>query len=396
MWRAGSLRPLFSIPRRDKATEWVYLCGHSLGAQPKSAPSYVRRALEEWSWEGVGAYFSQRAQWVDYADRLRARLAPLVGASVPAIAIAHTLTTNLHLLLASFYHPTSKRYYILTESAAFPSDRYALQSWAEFYGYSDAVVELPELVPDTEQVIREIQKLGDRLAGVWMSGVHYLTGQAFDIQRITAAAHAVGAWAGWDLAHAVGNIPLELELWEVDFAVWCSYKYLNAGPGAVGGLYVHPRYHARGPRLAGWWGNRLETRFLMQSAFDPAPDARAWVHSNPSPLLLGALEASLDTFAQVELATYFLAVQELHRRLRTGLETLSHVEVITPADAHGAQVSFRLKIDNPRAGYDRLLERGFCIDWREPDILRAAPVALYNLPDEVDAFIQAVAELALR
>lgn len=395
MWQTGHLRPLFAMPRRDKATEWVYFCGHSLGVQPKSAPGYVRRALEEWSWEGVGAYFSERAHWVDYADRLRVKLAPLVGASVPAIAIAHTLTTNLHLLLATFYRPTPERYYILTERSPFPSDRYALQSQAEFYGYPDAVVELPALVLTTEEIIQVIHRLGERLAGVWMSGVHYLTGQAFDIEKVTAAAHAVGAWSGWDLAHAVGNVPLALEGWDVDFAVWCSYKYLNAGPGAVGGLYVHPRYHERGPRLAGWWGNRLETRFLMQPAFDPAPDARAWVHSNPSPLLLGALEASLDTFAQVELPAYFSSVQAVHERLRTGLEALPHVEVITPPDRHGAQVSFRLKVSNPRAAYDRLLAEGFCIDWREPDILRAAPVALYNLPDEVDRFVQAVAALPL-
>lgn len=388
-------RHLFSIPRRDKAREWVYFCGHSLGAQPKSAPSYVRRALEEWSWEGVNAYFSQRAHWVDYADRLRAKLVPLVGASVPSIAIAHTLTTNLHLLMATFYRPTEQRYYILTERAAFPSDRYALQSWADFYGYPDAVKQLSQLVPTTDEVIEEIHRLGERLAGVWMSGVHYLTGQLFDIKRITAAAHEVGAWAGWDLAHAIGNVPLALEAWDVDFAVWCSYKYLNAGPGAVGGLYVHSRYHGERRRLVGWWGNRLETRFFMQETFDAAPDARAWVHSNPSPMLLGALEASLDIFAQVDLRAYFDAVKALHQRLRSGLETLAHVEVVTPAEAHGAQVSFRLRVADPKAAFQRLLEEGFCVDWREPDIIRAAPVVLYNSSDEVERFIHAVAALPL-
>ncbi|MCX8112540.1 MAG: kynureninase [Bacteroidia bacterium] len=386
-------RPLFAIPRRDKQREWVYFCGHSLGAQPKAAPSYVRRALEEWAWEGVGAYFSPRAHWVDYADRLRAKLAPLVGASPAAIAIAHTLTTNIHLLLATFYHPTPQRYYILTEQQLFPSDRYVLESWAKQYGYSDAIVELPELVPSTQAVLQAITRLGERLAGVWMSGVHYLTGQAFDIQKITEAAHAVGAWAGWDLAHAVGNVPLALERWGVDFAVWCSYKYLNAGPGAVGGLYIHPNHHERGPCWAGWWGNRLETRFLMRPQFDPVPDARAWVHSNPSPLLLGALEASLDIFAQLPLELYFEQVRAFHHRLRQGLSALPHVEVLTPPEAHGAQVSFRLKVQSPKAAFEWLLEEGFCIDWREPDILRAAPVALYNLPEEIDAFVQAVATL---
>ncbi|MCS7153935.1 MAG: kynureninase [Bacteroidia bacterium] len=389
------MRSLFSIPRRDKSTEWVYFCGHSLGAQPKAAPSYVRRALEEWSWEGVGAYFSERAHWVDYADRLRDKLAPLVGASSASIAIAHTLTTNLHLLLAHFYRPTSERYLILTEKNPFPSDAYALKSWAEYHGYPDAVVELSELIPTTEKVVEEIYRLGERLAGVWMSGVHYLTGQFFDIQKVTQAAHAVGAWAGWDLAHAVGNVALEIEAWQVDFAVWCSYKYLNAGPGAVGGLYIHPKYHGEKPRLAGWWGNRLETRFLMRSDFDPAPDARAWVHSNPSPLLLGALEASLDIFAQVELPAYFQEVRYFHQRLRAGLERLPHVEILTPKEEHGAQVSFRLRVAQPRTAFEQLLVQGFCVDWREPNVIRAAPVPLYNLPEEIDAFIQAVATLPL-
>ncbi|MEN2992906.1 MAG: kynureninase [Bacteroidia bacterium] len=387
-------RELFSIPRRDKDREWVYFCGHSLGAQPKAAPSYVRRALEEWRWEGVGAYFSERAHWVDYADRLRAKLAPLVGADPSAIAIAHTLTTNLHLLLASFYRPTPERFMILTEAALFPTDAYALQSWAVRWGYPQAICELESLIPSTEEVVATIRRLGERLAGVWLSGVHYLTGQRMDIQAITAAAHEVGAWAGWDLAHAVGNIPLALQAWAVDFAVWCSYKYLNAGPGAVGGLYVHPRHHGQVPLLAGWWGNRLETRFLMRTTFDPAPDSRAWMHSNPSPLLLGALEASLDIFALLDLPAYYQAIQAMHGQLRAALAELPHVELITPEEAHGAQLSFRLRLAEPYQAFKRLLAEGFFVDWREPDIIRAAPVPLYNLPEEIDRFADAVAALA--
>ncbi|MCX7606043.1 MAG: kynureninase [Bacteroidia bacterium] len=386
-------RSLFSIPRRDRDKEWVYFCGHSLGAQPKAAPSYVRRALEQWSWEGVGAYFSKRSHWIDYADRLRSKLAPLVGASPESVAIAHTLTTNLHLLLASFYRPTPRRYYILTEQHPFPSDRYALQSWADKLGYPDAVRELPTLVPTTEEVIAEIEKIGERLSGVWMSGVHYLTGQYFDIERITTAAHRVGAWAGWDLAHAVGNVPLQIEAWNVDFAVWCSYKYLNAGPGAVGGLYVHPRRWEEASILAGWWGNRLETRFLMRATFEPAPDARAWMHSNPSPLLLGALEASLDIFSLLDLQAYYAQVRDLHNRLRVQLEGCPFVEILTPRVQHGAQVSFRLKVPSPRQAFEILLDQGFFVDWREPDVIRAAPVALYNQPDEVDSFASAVVAL---
>ncbi len=386
------MRELFALPRRDKDRLWVYFCGHSLGVQPKSVPSYVRQVLESWAWEGVGAYFSQRASWVDYADRLRAKLAPLLGASPEHIAIAHTLTTNLHLLLASFYQPTPQRHVILTEREPFPSDWYALTSAAARMGYPDAVEMLPALVPSTEEVIQAIQHYGERLAGVWMSGVHYLTGQVYDMARITAAAHAVGAWAGWDLAHAVGNISLALTDWHVDFAVWCSYKYLNAGPGAVGGLYVAERHWGQVPILAGWWGNQLETRFDMAPAFDPVPDARAWVHSNPSPLLLAVLEASLDIFARLELKSYLEQVQAYHQQLRAGLEAIPGLELVTPRSAHGAQLSFRHA--QSQALFEKLLEAGFCIDRRKHGILRAAPVPLYNTPEEIAAFSEAVATFA--
>ncbi len=385
-------RELFHVPRRGRDQLWVYFCGHSLGLQPKSTASYMRRVLESWHWEGVGAYFSERAHWVDYADRLRPKIALLLGAAPETLAIAHTLTTNLHLLLASFYQPTAERYVILTEQEPFPSDAYALQSAAALKGYPEAIELVPALLPTTEEVIAAIERHGERLAGVWMSGVHYLTGQVYDIAAITAAAHQVGAWAGWDLAHAVGNIPLDLEAWNVDFAVWCSYKYLNAGPGAVGGLYVARRHWEKVPILAGWWGNRIETRFEMRYQFDPTPDARAWVHSNPSPLLLASLEASLDIFALLDLAEYFEKVRGYHRRLREGLSTVPGVSILTPVEAHGAQVSFQVVGSDGLAFYRTLLEAGYCIDWRRPGILRAAPVPLYNTPDEIDAFIQIVSE----
>lgn len=386
------MRALFSIPRQDKDRLWVYFCGHSLGVQPKSVPSYVRRVLESWAWEGVEAYFSPRASWVDYADRLRAKLAPLLGAAPSQIAIAHTLTTNLHLLLASFYQPTPRRYVILTEQEPFPSDWYALTTAATRFGYPTAVEVLPSLLSSTEMVIETIFRYGERLAGVWMSGVHYLTGQVYDIARITAAAHAVGAWAGWDLAHAVGNIPLMLDAWGVDFAVWCSYKYLNGGPGAVGGLYVAERHFGQVPLLAGWWGNRLETRFEMAPAFEPAPDARAWVHSNPSPLLLAALEASLDIFAMLDLPAYFAQVKAYHQQLRQMLSRVPGLALITPEEAHGAQVSFRHTQSDTL--FKKLLEAGFCIDKRKNGILRAAPVPLYNTPEEITAFAEVVGTLA--
>ncbi|MCS7188418.1 MAG: kynureninase [Bacteroidia bacterium] len=388
-------RQLFVIPRRTKDEEWIYFCGHSLGAQPKAAHSYVRRVMEEWGWEGVNGYFSDRARWVDYADRLRSKLAPLLGAPTEGIVIANTLTTNLHLLLYSFYRPTPDRYIILTEKQLFPSDRYALQSWAEYHGYPQAVHELPSLIPTTEEVVHYVYQIGEKLAGLWMSGVHYLTGQYFDIASITEAVHEVGGWAGWDLAHAVGNVPLALGEWGVDCAVWCSYKYLNAGPGAVGGLYISPEHFSKVPLMAGWWGNRLETRFLMRPSFDPWADARAWMHSNPSPFSLAILEASLDIFALLALEEYYVSVQEIHGLLRRGLEEIPYVEVLTPRDSHGAQVSFRLKVESPRQAFEYLLRQGFFVDWREPDIIRAAPVALYNLPHEVELFVQVLAHLPM-
>ena len=386
-------RTLFHIPRHGKDKLWVYFCGHSLGLQPKSAASYIRRVLESWHWEGVEAYFSTRARWVDYADRLRPKLAPLLGVEPDAIAIAHSLTTNLHLLLASFYQPTPERYIILTEQEPFPSDAYALQSAAATKGYPDAVRTLPQLLPSTEAVIEAIRSYGKSLSGVWMSGVHYLTGQAYDIQAITAAAHEVGAWAGWDLAHAVGNIPLSLDAWKVDFAVWCSYKYLNAGPGAVGGLYVARRHWKKVPLLAGWWGNRLETRFEMNYTFDPAPDARAWLHSNPSPLLLAPLEASLDIFALLNLPEYFAQIQTYHHLLREKLASIPPITLLTPENAHGAQLSFQLHHNDGKALHQALLEAGFCVDWRRPGVLRAAPVPLYNTPEEIETFANVVSRL---
>jgi len=386
-------RDLFHLPRRGRDQVWVYFCGHSLGLQPKSAASYIRRVLESWHWEGVEAYFSERARWVDYAERLRPKIAPLLGAEPESIAIAHTLTTNLHLLLASFYRPDRQRYLILTEQEPFPSDMYALKTATAARGYPDAIQMVPVLLPTTEEVIAAIEAYGERLAGVWMSGVHYLTGQVYDIAAITAAAHRVGAWAGWDLAHAVGNIPLKLDEWGVDFAVWCSYKYLNAGPGAVGGLYVARRHWGKLPLLAGWWGNRLETRFEMRPDFDPAPDARAWVHSNPSPLLLATLEASLDIFALLNLPDYFEKIRTYHRDLRERLAAIRGISILTPANAHGAQVSFQVDGNNGKALYHALLEAGYCIDWRRPGILRVAPVPLYNTPEEIAAFAEACAQL---
>jgi kynureninase len=257
-------------------------------------------------------------------------------------------------------------------------------------GCSGAVRRLTKLLPKTEEVIAAIRSAGNRLAGVWMSGVHYLTGQVYDIAAITAAAHEVGAWAGWDLAHAVGNVPLKLDEWGVDFAVWCSYKYLNAGPGAIGGLYVAERHWHQKPILAGWWGNRLETRFEMQFHFDPATDARAWVHSNPSPLLLAPLEASLDIFAMLDLPDYFEKIRTYHRQMRACIEDLEAIEVLTPKDAHGAQVSFQVRKNDGKSLYHWLLEQGYCVDWRRPGILRAAPVPLYNTPEEIAAFGEAV------
>ena len=402
-------RDRFVLPHDDEGRELVYLCGHSLGAQPVLAGDYVEEVMREWRARGVEGHFAGPRPWVRYEERLAAPIARLVGAQPLEVVAMNTLTVNLHLLLASFYRPSGSRTALLIERQAFPSDRYAAQSQVRFHGL-DPARDLIELSPRagedllrTEDVMEALSRQGHRIATVLLPGLQYLTGQVLDMRAITRVARDAGCAVGWDLAHAIGNVPLELHDAGADFAVWCHYKYVNAGPGAVGGAFVHER-HAKDaslPRLAGWWGNELATRFRMAQEFQPAPGASGWQVSTPTALAMAPIAASLEHFDQVGLA----ALRRKSVALTGYLEALIRerlgpdVAIVTPADPQwrGAMLALRLarSRDAARAAFDGLRRRGFVPDWREPDVIRVAPVPFYNRYDDAWRFVEALhAELA--
>lgn len=400
---ADPLRPLreeFALPKRPDGSPTVYFCGHSLGLQARRAATYVNEELEEWQRRGVEAHFSGRRPWVSWHERLTPALARLAGAEPLEVVAMNSLTTNLHLLLVSFYRPTVDRPKLLIERPAFPSDRYAAESQVRFHGFDPATT-LLEIGPRpdednirTEDILELLEREGRHIAAVLLPGVQYLTGQRFDIEAITAQAHAQGCIAGFDLAHAIGNVPLRLHDWNVDFAVWCSYKYLNGGPGAIGGGFVHER-HARAalPRFAGWWGHDKRSRFRMPPFFEALPGAEGWQLSNPPILAMAPLLAALELFDAAgekrlhakrdQLACYFAFL----------MQTLlpEQLTVITPPE-RGCQLSLRLNGDS-RKTHAALTERGFITDFREPDVLRATAVPLYNSFTDVWEFVDALANV---
>ena len=367
----------------------VYLCGHSLGLQPKSAAHYVEEELAAWRDLAVRGHHAGPRPWIEYHERLTEPLAGLAGAATAEVVAMNSLTVNLHLMLVSFYRPTADRPCILIEKSAFPSDRYAICSQLAFHGF-DPAEHLLEAAPRpgewclrTPDLIDAIERAGSRLALVLLPGVQYLSGQALDIAALAAAARKAGAAVGFDLAHAIGNTPLELHDWNVDFAVWCGYKYLNGGPGAIGGCFVHARHgmDAALPRFAGWWGHDKESRFLMGPDFKPIPGAQGWQLSNPPVLSAAPLLAALDIFKRADFGRLRAKSLALTAFLRTSIERLvpDGIEIMTPraADAHGCQLSLRLPRDGSRC-FARLTEAGIVGDWREPDVLRLAPVPAYN------------------
>lgn len=394
----ASFRDRFHIPDSENGGECVYLCGNSLGLQPKRARAYVEQELEDWRKLGVEGHFAARNPWMPYHELLTEKLARIAGALPIEVVAMNTLTVNLHLMLISFYRPSGKRTRVLTAFSAFPSDRYALASQIAMRGL-DPAANVVEILPRQgesavreEDIEEELARDPGSVALILMDGVNYYTGQALDMARITRAAHAAGALAGFDLAHAAGNLPLELHAWGADFAVWCSYKYLNGGPGCVGGCFVHER-HARSfetPRLAGWWGHDKSTRFKMGPQFSPIAGAEGWQLSNPPILPLAALRASLEIFEEAGLdrlraksakLTGYLAAK-LQERARDGVEILTPLE---PA-RRGCQLSIRIGKEG-RKRFERLLDAGVICDWREPDVIRVAPVPLYNRFADVDRFV---------
>ncbi len=396
------LRTEFAIPEAY-GRPVHYFCGNSLGLMPKAAKTMVLEALDAWATEGVEGHFKGAAPWMRYHELVRDDLATLVGAKPIEVVAMNTLTVNLHLLMTSFFRPTRTRNVILMEARAFPSDRHAVESQLKLQGL-DVNTCLVELVPepgadllDAAVIDAAIAALGERLALVLMPGVQYATGQAFDLARISKAAHAVGAKVGFDLAHAVGNIEVNLHDSDADFAVWCSYKYLNSGPGAVAGAFVHER-HANSDvvRLAGWWGNRADTRFQMRPNFDPTPGADGWQLSNPPIFSLAPLRASLAQFSRVGIAnlrqrSMFLTAT-LSRQITDELGNF--VKIITPSDPaqRGCQLSLRV-LKGQKAGracFDAIAAAGIIADWREPDVIRVAPVPLYNTLEDIDALVAAM------
>lgn len=392
----------FHIPVTESGAPFVYLAGHSLGLQPKKTAEYLNRELEDWAKLGVEGHMSARRPWLPYHENLTAMTARLVGALPDEVVVMNSLTVNLHLMMVSFYRPETNRYKILLEKNSFPSDFYAACSQAKFHGFSpgEAVVELPvregERCHRMEDILAYLHEYGSSIALVLLGNVNYLTGQAFDIAAITKAAHEKGCLVGLNLAHGAGNLELRLHDWNVDFAVWCGYKYLNGGPGTLAGAFVHERFAQSFdlPRFAGWWGHNKESRFKMALEFDPLSGAEGWQLSNPPIFQLAALLASLELFDQagikslrsksVSLTGYldYLLRAKLHEKCR----------VITPSspEERGCQIS--IGVDGKSQEVVRALKSiGVICDPREPDIIRAAPCPLYNSYLDVHTFVEKLA-----
>ena len=396
-------RQQFHLPRQEDDRPYIYFCGNSLGLQPKATQAYLDQELKDWATLGVEGHFHAQNPWMPYHEFVTEQTAAIVGAKPSEVVVMNTLTTNLHLMMVSFYRPTPERYKILIESDAFPSDRYAVESQLKFHGYdpSDGLLELrprpgEELIRD-EDIQALIEEEGEQIALIMIGGVNYYTGQFFNLKQITEWGHAKGCVVGFDLAHGAGNISPELHENNVDFAVWCTYKYLNSGPGSLGGCFVHER-HAKNfdlPRFAGWWGHNKETRFNMRHGFDPLPGAEGWQLSNPPILSLAAIKASLDLFAEVGMPALRAKSRQLTGYLEYLLEQIptDRINIITPKEEsrRGCQLSIQVK-NADKSLFDEITAAGVIADWREPDVIRVAPVPLYNTFEEVYRFAGLIQE----
>jgi len=393
-------REMFYIPLMF-GKECIYFTGNSLGLQAKQTQDYVVDELEDWASLGVEGHLHARNPWLPYHEIFPQQLSKIVGCLPHEVVVMNSLTVNLHLLLVSFYRPSQQRYKIICEAKAFPSDQYAFETQAKYHGFdpADAVIEVSpregEYILRIEDIISTIKKHGESVATVLFGGVNYYTGQLFNMKAITDAAHAIGAYAGFDLAHATGNVELHLHDWNVDFACWCSYKYLNSGPGAVGGAYIHEKHAANKdlPRFAGWWGYTKETRFKMEKGFEAIPTAEGWQLSNAPVLAMAAHKASLDVFEEA-------GMERLHDKRKMLCDYLLFIidycnsqldekiiQVITPQNENerGCQVSM-LMLKRGKEIYNELTKQGVLADWREPNVIRVAPVPLYNSFEDVWRF----------
>ncbi len=378
----------------------IYFTGNSLGLQPKRTQKYVDDIMTDWKELAVEGHFHSEKPWWDYHERLAEPLAKVVGAKKEEISVMNTLSVNLHLLMVSFYRPTQKRFKILCEEKAFPSDQYMLQSQVRFHGFTfeDAIVEVKKREGEhfwrTEDVVAKIKEVGEELALVLIGGVNYYNGQVFDMETITEAGKSTGAKVGWDLAHAAGNIELKLHDWNVDFASWCSYKYMNSGPGNASGIFVHEKYLNRKdiPRFEGWWGTKKETRFKMKPEFEPIETADAWQISNPPVLSLAPYLASIEMFEEIGMATLIEKRDKIVAYLEFILAEIdkelpnSSFEIITPKD-RGCQLSVFLH-GQGRPLFDYLMKNGVITDWREPNVIRLAPAPFYCSYEDMYRFGQ--------
>ncbi len=388
----GRFREKFFIPKHH-GHDAIYFNGNSLGLQPVTVASFVQQELNDWASLAGEAHFHGKNPWLSYHEIFPPLLAPVVGCQPTEVVVMDQLTVNLHLLMVSFYRPTKKRYRIICEAKAFPSDQYALASQVKFHGFdpNDAIIEIEpragEHLIHTEDILSAIEQYGESVALVLFGGINYYTGQFFDLRAISAAAHRVGAYAGFDLAHAAGNVKLELHDWNVDFACWCSYKYLNSGPGGVSGVFIHQKHHGEPvlPRFAGWWGHDKQQRFKMEKTFEPIPTAEGWQISNAPVLSMAAHRASLEIFAEAGMEKIFAKAKLLTGYLHFILNEVNReqqeslIEIITPSNERerGSQVSM-LMMRNGKAIFQALAEQGIFADWREPNVIRVAPVPLYN------------------
>lgn len=383
----------FFLPKDEEGREAIYLCGNSLGLQPKEARRFINEAMQEWGERGVEGHFAAKDPWVSYHELLNNPMAKIVGALPSEVVVMNSLTVNLHLLLVSFYRPTKERYKILTATTPFPSDQYAVASHAKFHGYSpeEVIFEVPQghCGEWSTAIERSLHAHGDEVALILIDGVNYYSGYFHDLKRITEIGHEAGCVVGFDLAHAVGNVPLALHEWGVDFAVWCSYKYLNGGPGCSGGCFVHERHHSADlPRFAGWWGHDKERRFFMEPTYQPIVGAEGWQLSNPPILPLASLRASLKLFEEVGMEAIRAKSVLLTSYLEYLIAGVPGVEVITShsPDRRGAQLSLRL-LGKGKETFHALQRKGVICDWREPDAIRIAPVPLYNSFFDVYRFV---------
>jgi kynureninase len=386
-------RDEFHIPLQKNGEEHIYLCGNSLGLQAKRTKDYLNQELEDWATFGVEGHFHAKNPWMPYHEFLTDSYSKIVGAKQSEVIAMNSLTVNLHLMMVSFYRPTKNRHKIIIEKDAFPSDIYAVESQIKYHGYSveDSLIKLTprdgESAIRTEDIEAIIERKGDEIALIMLGGVNYYTGQVFDFEKITKSGQEKGIIVGFDLAHAAGNVKLDLHKWGVDFAVWCSYKYLNSGPGSVAAAFVHEKHHNSDlPRFAGWWGHSKEDRFEMPDEFNAIKSAEGWQLSNPPILSLAAIRASLSIFDEVGMDKLVRKSKKLTEYLLFLLNTIEtdRIEIITPEEK-GCQISIRVKNGNKEL-FDIITVKGVVADWREPDVIRVAPVPLYNSFSDVFNF----------